>query len=181
MLLEQITQVFDLEAAVFQHLVLVEDSTEFMCFCLFFFPSPALPFLSPHTTSIKMLSSRSGTGKKGEQMSDYSAVDNLSEHSEVERGLKTLKLPQCHYLNSMFFYLWDVHFTVVWLQRIEKQCEAESPCRQCDAVASAQVVAVLMTRGCWLFSSQLNKIISGQSQAPARGPKDQNHRDEACL
>lgn len=52
---------------------------------------------------------------------------------------------------------------------------------ECGAVPSAQVVAVLMTHACWLFSAQLNNIISGQSGGPAQGPEDQNRRDAGYL
>lgn len=53
--------------------------------------------------------------------------------------------------------------------------------RQYGALPSAQVVAALMRHGCRLFSVQLNSLINSQSQGPALGPEDQNHRDWACL
>lgn len=52
---------------------------------------------------------------------------------------------------------------------------------ECGAVPSAQVVAALTTHDSWLFSTQLNNIVSDQSGGPAQGPEDQNRRDAACL
>lgn len=103
MLLEQITQSFDLEAVVSVAFSLSDGQYRVYDASLFPHTGASFPIPSYHLNQNTFVTV--GTGKKGEQMSDYSAVDNLSVHSEVERGLKTLKLPRCHYLNSMFFYL----------------------------------------------------------------------------